>query len=160
MSPMGQIETQDGIPWLETGMVHRGIGLGAGMRLYIGIGRPKEFLGPVNGQLFHLIHHFASPIITFSGIAFRIFVGQNRTRGLHDLWTCKVFRSDEFDALYLPGPLLFDKFKNTVVSLHLPKFLISPKITNRLGIFVQNLGNSPKWPKRIGTRSFGPWSLG
>src|SRR5690606_27959940 len=94
VSAMGEIEAQYGVPGLQTGVVYRGIGLGPGMGLYIGIDRTKEFLGPINGELFHLVDHFTSPVMPFSGISLSILVGQFRSGRLHDLGADKVLGSD------------------------------------------------------------------
>ena len=97
-------------------MVDGRIGLRTRMRLYVGIGCAKKFLGPVDGNLLDLIHHFTASIIAFAGIALGIFVGQHRAGGFHDRWTGKVLRSNQFNAVKLAFVFLLNQIKYVLVS--------------------------------------------
>ena len=82
MAAMGQVHAQNGITGLEEGKGDGHIGLGAGMGLHIGVGRPEELLDPVQGQVFGGIHIFAAAVKAAAWISLSVFMGQNGTLGL------------------------------------------------------------------------------
>ncbi len=64
------------------------------MGLHIDIVGLKKLSGPFNGQDFHLIDEFTSPIIPFSRIPFGVFIGQHAGLGLHHRPAGEIFRGD------------------------------------------------------------------
>jgi hypothetical protein len=88
------------------------------MRLDIGIFAGKNFLDPVDGQLFDLIHHLASTVIPSSRITFRVFVCKHSAHGLHYLEGGKIFRCDQFDSMALTLKLFVYEVKYKRVSFH------------------------------------------
>ena len=60
VTTIGQTHAQDGVAGLQQGHIHCGVGLGPGVRLYIGIVRLEQGFGAGDGQLFHRIQHSRS----------------------------------------------------------------------------------------------------
>ena len=81
------------------------------MRLHVGILGSVELAQAVDSQLLDPIDDLAAAVITRSGISFRIFVGQHRAHGLHDLFAYKILRRRSPDALHLPPLFAFDQIE-------------------------------------------------
>ena len=118
MTAHAQVEPQYFVARLQDGQANSGIGLGATMRLHIGIFAVKYFFQPVDGQLFGLIHDFTTAIISSAGIAFGIFIGHYIAHGLHDLQGSEIFRGDQFNAMTLAFKFFLNEVENDLVSLH------------------------------------------
>ena len=83
MAPVIQVHAHHRISRLQHSQENRHICLRAGMRLYIGIIAPKEFLSPLNGQGLYDIHTLTASVIAFAGVSFCIFIRQNRSHRHH-----------------------------------------------------------------------------
>ena len=103
MPPVGQVHGHDRITWLQRREIDGHVGGSAGMGLDIGEWGVKKFHGPVNSQLFGLIHIFTTAVIALARVAFRIFVGENGPLRRKDGRGGVIFRSDHFQ----PGLLAF-----------------------------------------------------
>ena len=107
-----QIQSHELIARVQYGKKHRCISLCSRVRLYVGPFSTKDFLHPFNGKLFALVYHFASSVISFSGISFGIFIGKARAHRLHDFIAYEVFRSNQFDAFQLALMFFLDDVEN------------------------------------------------
>ena len=65
MAAMGKAHAHNGIPGIQHGEIYRRIGLGAGMRLHIGMLRAKQLFRTLTRQLLNFIHDKAAAIIPF-----------------------------------------------------------------------------------------------
>ena len=75
------------------------------MRLHIGMVGAKQLLGAINRQLFHLIGKFLSAIVSTTGKALGILVGEDRPRRFHDGSRGVVLGGNQPDVLGLPARL-------------------------------------------------------
>ena len=116
MAAMGQVHAQNGITGLEEGKIDGHIGLGAGMGLDIGVGRPEELLDPAQGQVFRGIHIFAAAVKAPARIPLGVLMGQNGTLGLEHRAADEVFRGDHLQLVQLALTLTLDDSKNFRVS--------------------------------------------
>jgi hypothetical protein len=91
VAAMGKVEAQDSIARLEERQENGGIGLRAGVGLYIRVSGTEEFLQAVDGQLFNLVNDFTAAVVATTRVALGIFVGQAAARGIHDGPAGKVF---------------------------------------------------------------------
>ena len=82
--------------------VGRGIGLGARMRLHVGVVGAEQALDAVDGQLLDDVHVLAATVIALARITFGVLVGQHRALRLEHARAGVVFRSDQLDVLFLP----------------------------------------------------------
>ncbi len=82
------------------------------MRLYVGVLRAKEFLGAVARQVLHHVGKFAPTVITLTGIAFRVLVGENRAGSFEHRFTHEVLRGDQFEAFVLTAFFVFNRLSN------------------------------------------------
>ena len=133
MAAHRQIHSHHFISWFENREINCSISLRTRVWLNIHIVHTKQFFGSVDCQLFYLIYHFTSAVITSSRVAFRIFVGEYTSHGFHHVFGYKIFRSDEFYAVCLSLSFFFNEFENRV--LHFLD-LFSPKLQNSKDIFV------------------------
>ena len=102
MPAMIQIHTHNRVAGLTDRKLHRHIGLCAGMGLYIGIFTAKQFLRPVNCQVFYHIHTLTSAVIPLPRIAFRIFIRQGAAHGRHHCFAHPVLRGNQLNMAVLP----------------------------------------------------------
>ena len=82
MPASGQIQPHEHITGLQERQKDRLIGLTARIGLHIGKATVKQTLDALNRQRFSNINKLTATIIAPTGIAFGIFIGQNRTLGL------------------------------------------------------------------------------
>ena len=73
--------------------------------LYVGIIGAEQFFGAIDSELFDHVNVFAAAVIAFARVAFGIFIGQYRTLRLQHPGADVVFRCDQLDVFFLPGPL-------------------------------------------------------
>jgi hypothetical protein len=113
-----QVETKDFITWFQAGEKNGRVGLCAAMGLHIGPGGVEDFPESFDGQAFDFVNYFATAIVPFTGIAFRILIGGHGTHGFHDLQGSEILGSDEFNAIALPGEFFPDKVEDRGIPLH------------------------------------------
>ena len=104
---MGQVTTlvephpKDGVPGLQKREIDPHVRLCAGVRLNIGELGAEQFFGAVDRKLFHLIYDLTPLVVATPGVALRVFVGEDRTRGCHHRWRGKVLGCDEVNIRIL-----------------------------------------------------------
>jgi len=109
---MGQVATgveahpEDGVAGLQQRLEHALVGLAAGVRLDVGMGAVEELLRPVDGEVFRHVDILAAAVVALAGVAFRVFVGQDRALRLHHRAGDDVLGRDQFDLVALAAKLL------------------------------------------------------
>ncbi len=115
---------------------------------------PEQRLGPLDGQVFHLVDVLLALVIALAGIAFRILVGQDRAGGLHDRGGHVVFRRDQPDLVFLADFLLTDQVEDLRIALfqvpHIDSF--SRTVLVRTGLIAR--GRSGMGSVRAAERRF------
>ena len=81
---MGQVQAQDGVARLQQGEHGGGVGLGAGVRLHVGVLGAEQGLDPVDGQLLDHVDVLAAAVVALARVALGVLVGQHRALRLHD----------------------------------------------------------------------------
>lgn len=99
--PVRQGHTQNRVTWFESGKVNCLVRLGTRVRLHIGMFRPKQGLGPIDGQPLHDVHIFATAIVTPSRIPFGVFISKNRPLRLPHRSANEILRGNELDLFFL-----------------------------------------------------------
>ena len=99
--PVRQVHAENGLPGLQGRHVHRYVGLGSGMRLHVGMFGAEKLPGPVDGQLLHHVGKLAAPIVTATGVALRVLVGEHAAGGLQDGLAHEILRGNEFQLVGL-----------------------------------------------------------
>ena len=85
-------------PGLEQGLVHGEVGVGAGMGLDVGVLGTEERLGPVPGQVLHLVDDLVPAVVAASGVSLGVLVGQDRARRRQHRRGREVLRRDELQG--------------------------------------------------------------
>ncbi len=106
VTPVGEIHGENPVAWLEGCEVDSSIGLTAGMGLNIGMVGPEEFLCPFDGEHLGLVDGVTASIIPFGGIAFGIFVREDRSSNLHHGGVGEIFGGNQLEVALLPGEFL------------------------------------------------------
>ena len=81
--PVGQVPAvlqahgQNLVSGLKHGEVDGGVRLTSGVGLYVGVFRPKQGLGSLDGEAFRNVRMLATTIIAFARITLRVLVGQD-----------------------------------------------------------------------------------
>jgi hypothetical protein len=114
---MGEVHAKNCVPWLESCEKYCLVGLGARVRLYIGMVCAKELFGPVPSQVFCHVHKFAAAVITSTRIAFRILIGELTSHCLQNSQTHKVLRSNQLQVVVLAPGFVFDHLHNLLIGL-------------------------------------------
>jgi hypothetical protein len=100
---MSEIQAQDGIARPEEGGHRSGIGLGARVRLHVGVLGAEQRRQPVDGQLLDHVNVLAAAVVPPAGIALGVLVGQHRALGPHDRDRSEVLAGDHLERGLLPG---------------------------------------------------------
>ena len=79
----GQAQAHDGVAGLQQAEEDGLVGLRARIGLHIGMGRTKQLLGTVDGQLFDDVHVLAAAVVALARITLGVLIGQLRALGLH-----------------------------------------------------------------------------
>ena len=98
---MGEVEAEDGVAGLNDGHVGGGVGLRAGVRLDVGVIGAEELFGAVAGQVFDHVGILAAAVVALAGVAFGIFIGEDRTGRFQHRLADKVLRRDHLQAFML-----------------------------------------------------------
>ena len=82
VTAVGQVHAEHGVARLQQGHVDGAVGLGAGVRLHVGVGGTEQLFGALDGQGFNHIHILATAVVTLARVAFGVLVGQLGAPGL------------------------------------------------------------------------------
>jgi len=88
---MSQVQAHELVARVEHGQEDSCVGLCARVGLYVGPFGSEYLFDAVDGDLFALVHHFATAVVALAWVAFGILVGEAGAHGLHDLVTYEVF---------------------------------------------------------------------
>ena len=91
---MCEIHPENGIAWLEQGIVDSDIGGSSAQCLYVGMVGMKEFFGPLDRDVFGHIGELLSAIVASPWKPFSIFVSKYATEGLTNSRGGVVLRGD------------------------------------------------------------------
>jgi hypothetical protein len=69
--------------------------------------------GAVAGEVLDDVREFATAVVAFAGIAFRVFVGEDRACGLKHGAADEVLRGDHLEALVLAGDFVSDGLRDS-----------------------------------------------
>ena len=105
---VGQVEAQHDVARLQGGQVDGRVGLGAGMRLDVGMLGRENLLDAIAGQVFGDVDELATAVVAMPGIALGVFIRQHAAHGLHDGRAGIVFRSDHLQTAPLAVDLTGD----------------------------------------------------
>ena len=104
----GQVHAQDGVARLQQRLVHPLVGLAARVGLHVGEFAVEQLFRALDGQVLGNIDELAAAIVTPTGIALGVLVGQNRALRLQHCGRDDVFGCDQFDLISLAAQLRFD----------------------------------------------------
>jgi hypothetical protein len=95
----------DRVTGVEQRHVGRVVGLGAGVRLDVGVLGAEELLGPVDRELLGDIDPLAAAVVALAGIPLGVLVGEHRPGRVEDRLRHEVLGGD-----HLERPLLAPEF--------------------------------------------------
>ena len=122
MAAGGQVEAHERVARLQQREEHRLVGSGARMGLDIGEARSRtDVLARSMASVFDHIDIFAAAVIALAGIAFGIFVGQDRALRLQHRPADDVLRGDQFDLFLLALEFVGDGVRHLRVGLRQPR---------------------------------------
>ena len=88
-------------PGSRKAKVGRQIGVGAGMRLHVGVLGRKQLLGTIDGQPLDFVDELAAAVVPLPRIALGVFVGQHAADRLEHGRADEVLGCDQLDAVTL-----------------------------------------------------------
>src|SRR5690606_34054050 len=101
VAAVGQAHAENGVTGAEQGQVDGGVGLGAGVRLDVGVVGAEQLLGTVDGQLLDHVDVLAATVVALARLAFGVRVGQHAALGLHHRRAGVVLGGDQLDVFFL-----------------------------------------------------------
>ena len=87
----------------------RHVGLGAGVRLHVGVLGAEELLQPVDGELLDLVDDLATAVVAAPGVALRVLVGQRGAHGVDHRPAGEVLTRDQLEPVALAAQLPIDQ---------------------------------------------------
>ena len=106
VAAVGQGQAQDLVPRGDHGGERRGVGLGTGVRLDVGVFGAEELLDAVDRELLGDVDVFAAAVVAAAGVALGVFVGQDRALGFHHGARGEVLGGDHFQGAALAAQFL------------------------------------------------------
>ena len=79
MAAVRKVHAENRIAGFQNREIDRHVGLAPGMRLHIDVLGAEEFFGAIDGEVFDDVDKLATAVIAPAGVAFRVFIGENRT---------------------------------------------------------------------------------
>ncbi len=101
MAPGCEIEAHEDVARLQQGEIDGLVCLGAGMGLHIGKAAVEEPTGALDRKALGDVDIFAAAVIAPAGIAFGIFVGQDRSLRVQNSARNDVLRGNQLDLFLL-----------------------------------------------------------
>ena len=117
MAAVCEVHREDFVARFEHREIDCGVGLRARVGLDIRVFGAEELLGAVDRELLDDIDMLAATVPATAGIAFGVFVGEDRALCLHHGGRGKVFGSDQLDMVALAFFLGGDRIINRSVAL-------------------------------------------
>jgi hypothetical protein len=108
VAAVGQREPHDRLAGLQQRVVDRRVGLGAGVRLHVGVLGPEQRLGPIDGQLLDDVDVLAPAVVAAARVALRVLVGQHAALALEHRHRHEVLRRDHLERALLALQLAAD----------------------------------------------------
>ena len=99
----GQTHAHDGVAGFEESQKDCYVGGGAAVRLHIGRVSAKNLLSAVYRQLLRYVHVFAATVVTLTGVALGIFLGELAALCRHHGRRGVVFAGNQLDMVFLAG---------------------------------------------------------
>ena len=117
VAAVGEVHAEDRVAGLQDGQKHRHVGLRARMRLDVGVLGAEQRLGAVDGQRLDDVHVLAAAVVALAGVAFGVFVREDRAGGLENRRADEVLRGDQFQAGILPFDFVPDGVRHLGVGV-------------------------------------------
>ena len=95
----------------------REVGLGARVRLHVGVLGAEELLQPVDGQLLDLVHHLAAAVVPLARVPLGVLVGERRAHRVDHRAAREVLARDQLEAVLLPAQLPVDQARDDGIGI-------------------------------------------
>ena len=76
-----EAQAEHGVARLEQGQVDGHVGVGARVRLHVGVLGAEQRLGPLAGELLDLVDDLVAAVVALAGVALAVLVGEDRAGG-------------------------------------------------------------------------------
>ena len=101
VAAVGEVHPHDGVARFEDGEVDGHVGLGAGVRLDVGVLGAEEFLGAVDGDVLDDVGRPAAAVVPLPRISLGVLVREDGAHGGEDGLRDVVLRGDELESVVL-----------------------------------------------------------
>ena len=98
-----EVHSQHGVAGLQRRHIDGDVRLRAGVRLHVGVLGAEKRLRAIDGELLGLIHEFAAAVVALAGIAFGVFVREDRAHRFEHRFGNEILRGDQLEAGGLPA---------------------------------------------------------
>jgi len=121
MASVRQRESHDRLARLEQSEVHGEVGGRSGVRLDVGVLDAEKFFRAVDCEVFYLIDVALALVVAAAGIAFGVFVLQDRTARFEHRFRRVIFRWDKADGIDFVS--LFRLYQIVNLGISSPEFV-------------------------------------
>ena len=118
MAALVEAHAEDGVARLEHGQVGGQVGVGAGVRLDVGVLGAEELARPAAGQVLGLVDDLVAAVVALARVALRVLVGEHRPGGGHHRSRGEILRRDELQGGVLPLLLAPDDVEELAILGH------------------------------------------
>jgi hypothetical protein len=109
VTAVGEVEAQQSLPRGHQRVQHRGVGLGARVRLDVGEVGVEQRFGAVARDVFHLVDVLTTAVVTPTGQPLCVLVGQHAALRLQNRARHEVLRRDHLQGVSLPAEFLAEQ---------------------------------------------------
>ena len=106
MTTVGKAHAHHCITGLQQSYLHSHIGLSAGVGLYVGKFRTEQILCALNTQALQFVNAVTTTIVTLTGQALSVLVGQNGTHCSNHRRRSKILRCNQLKAILLASKFI------------------------------------------------------
>ena len=114
--PWSRLRPEHRVARLQQRLVDAHVGVGARVRLHVGVIGAEQRLDPVDRQLLDVVDDRVAAVVALARVALGVLVGQHRAGRGHHRRRGEVLAGDQLEAGRLAFDLALDQFRSTSVS--------------------------------------------
>jgi hypothetical protein len=112
-----EAETEHGVAVVQQRLIHAHVGVGAAVRLHVGVVGTEDALHPFDGQRLDVVDDGVAAVVPLARIALGVLVGERAAHRTHHGRRREVLAGDELQAGGLPLDLAVDEVEHDGVGV-------------------------------------------
>jgi hypothetical protein len=112
-----EAEAEHGVAVVQQRLVHAHVGVGAAVRLHVGVVGAEDALHPLDGQRLDVVDDGVAAVVALARVALGVLVGERAAHRTHDGRRGEVLAGDELQAGGLPFDFAIDEIEHDGVGV-------------------------------------------